>query len=1074
MVREAFSSEQWSHIRNTLREQFDISPAQGVQAWSDAYANALLGGDLEVCSRLTTERWRFPREFAQLVASHLRGGTEALREGRVNDALPLLAGGSTRGQDLLRPLLASNPQGDDRPSVGRATPVELKGAWLEAAGATLDAAESYHEAGKYYYWDNDSDAATSCLSQAIALNPRHVAAYWYLADVWLLRSYIPRPPYADRESVDRGIEVWEKGTALRLPDRLNSWAYVTRALLNDQLARLRDGQRVSLWWQAVVYLQRALVLNDTDASRWALLGRFHRLLENEASALHATREGIGRRDNDATALEERAAILANTGAFDEAGELIERRLAQDPNNAWVRGIKAYVALHNKQYAEALGLIDEVIAIDSQSLWNFDIQALCQLLLGDRAAARRTSEKIWNTFLSTPDPTADDRRVAAAAAYRLGQYDDAIAILERVVDEPVGRAYTRRALGFCYLAKGLLDRGEELVLSGLARSNSRELDDFLWGELAEPDLTGSSWRRTPGGEASLQRVKRTAAALAAELRRTGTQDPAAAAEAELRLALQAITGSEYDGWAEIALRAGLAHLQMQAERWLEAGTGYEALVGDRFPEATAAIRRVFQHLGDARWRANDEAEALRQYSRALAAAGGDDESRAALMARLGVVHQHQGDAGNARVSFLGALRLLQQTSPDVAWATLAAACRPLLRSTVDYWAIETHWQALQAEAARDEALSAALAQARASLRRYLEDLYGLARYSEPSAALPVTTPVALEVGSPLLPLVDPKIDNGKFINQDIAAMRDRIKTDIGLAVPGVRVRENVLLAEGYTILLSEVPVAQGAVRLGSHFCAAPIDELRAAGVEGEGVEPASDPVTGNKGAWCSQAHWDRLAANGLAHVSETDFILAHVANILRQHLAEFLGVEEAHALVVNLQSDPQHGGFAMQLAEDDASLLPFARVLRALVREQVPITNWAAVIETIQQRDVRNVADTVRDVRVRLRDQLPGNQPDVTRVPIPAEWETELAADTSGRANVSAANAHRWQTIVRQLVETRTGPIALVTASAEFRPLVRRLIESEFPAVSVLARDEVLDAARSVSGDALELGKATRQ
>ena len=56
--------------------------------------------------------------------------------------------------------------------------------------------------------------------------------------------------------------------------------------------------------------------------------------------------------------------------------------------------------------------------------------------------------------------------------------------------------------------------------------------------------------------------------------------------------------------------------------------------------------------------------------------------------------------------------------------------------------------------------------------------------------------------------------------------------------------------------------------------------------------------------------------------------------------------------------------------------------------------------------------------------------------------------------VSPAAAHRLLAATRQWLQAQTGPVALVTSHAQLRPVVRRLIEYEFPSVAVLSRDEV--------------------
>ena len=76
------------------------------------------------------------------------------------------------------------------------------------------------------------------------------------------------------------------------PDASTSWPYFTRALICEQQARVDDDSRIAWWWEAICYLERAILLDDSDSGRWAAVGRCHRLLENEACALDATAEAV--------------------------------------------------------------------------------------------------------------------------------------------------------------------------------------------------------------------------------------------------------------------------------------------------------------------------------------------------------------------------------------------------------------------------------------------------------------------------------------------------------------------------------------------------------------------------------------------------------------------------------------------------------------------------------------------------------------------------------------------------------------------------------------------------------------
>jgi tetratricopeptide (TPR) repeat protein len=939
------------------------------------------------------------------------------------------------------------------------------------------------------------------LNRANELDGGNALTYWHLADAWYARSI------DDTSALQRSLALWNHGAALQLPDSSTSWAYVLRALMNEQLASFDDSNRIPLLWEAVPFLERAILLYDDDASCWAYLGRIHRLLENESTALHATSQAHQRDPDNVVALGERAAILADTGAFDEARGLIEQRLATDPTNPWAKSVKAYILMHQKAYQAALEVIDEVIAAEPDSTWNLDVRATCCRMLGDTEGARAAYAQILDAGKAMLQVSSEDAHTCAFAAYKLGETEQAIAMLEETSPGRTMSGNTMRLLGLCHLAKGRVERAEELLLGGVARGNARELEEFLSTELPDVEGAAAICLTAPGATASFNRVKRTAAALLAELRRTAGGDVRSEAEAELTLLLQAGQAPSTDEWAEAGARASLGRLQLEGASWQAAATTYRSLrrTEGLFPEARIGIERaveglrvaarrhleqqqfsdaarllrglldiesessdheklswIHQEIGDALWKGGNAVEALEHFEKGLATVHSPEGAfqRADLHGRIALVRQQLGQIDSARASVVESIRLFGEARSESPGRALGGACRPLLWDVGHFWQVEALWSAFEEDPSFDVATKCEIPAARESLTAYLDDVYHLSKHTGTAEALPVVTPIALEVGTKVVPLVDPndpKADGGKFIYEDIPAMRQRIEGSTGMQkMPGIRVREDPAGQEGYVIVLDGTPVATGAVRVGFHYCFASLATLREAGVSADGVDKAPDPLTGEPGFWCSSTHWDMLAARGVELLTETQFILGHVEGILRLHLDSFLGLEEANALIAELQTHQQHADFVAASLTDQQSRLLFARVLRALVREGVPLTDWAGIVEGVKAGEWLSVSDMVRETRLKLKAQLRGNQDGTTLIQVPAQWDELVQRESSDvlRVLASPEAAHRMIAAVRQWLQAQTGPVALVTGNTELRPVVRRLIEYEFPSIAVLSRDEV--------------------
>jgi tetratricopeptide (TPR) repeat protein len=1101
MTREGFDAATWKAKREELIGILRADTTQGISRWLDTFAESAIARDVAACNFLVNNSFPLPNDITAVVEKYLRPGVVAWAGGRNAEAARLLSADVPLVEFITARVTAESPEREDEDGE-QAAAYALKGAWLEATGRAGEAAAATFEAGSRYGWQGEAKlkVAIDLLTRAIELDPSSVLAYWHLAEAWRVRSFAPEPPYAQRDPLERSLAVWNAGAARQLPDASTSWPYLTRALICEQQARLDDDNRIALWWQAICYLERAILLDPTDSGRWAALGRLHRLLENNSCALYVTAEAVKRDPKEPSALEERAAILADTGRFDEAAQVLEQRLELDGENAWARGVKAYILANRKDYRAALNLIDQVIALEPNSIWNLDLRALCCWMLGERAQARASYERIWAIQSTTSNLASEDRRACAYAAYQLGKVDEAIAVLEKLSGDLRARGDVRRTLGLCQFVKGNVVRAEELLLSGVACAQIHELDAFLAMELADLEARSRDWRRIPRAVTAFNRVKKTTVALVAGLSRSAAEDLRMLAAAEFTTVLQVLPEDDASAM-KLGAEAGLARLKLDQQQWKDAAEAYRELHkrrGQSMPEAAVGIERsleglhaeargkaaasdfaaatasfrqllelqpalstgnqlslVHEELGDTLWQAGDSA-ALDHFQQALALApAGEDATRLGrLHARVALALQQQGDMAAARTNYLEALQRQREAKSTEAGEALSNACRPLIHNVEHFWAVDALWGTLGADPSIPD-LHRDFDIARSGALAYLDDLFGLSKHADASLAVAFVPPISLEVGSGLIPLVDPKYDSGKFIFEDIPAMRNGIESSTGVRMPGINVRGDANSSDRYAILLDEVPVASGAVRVGSKYSLASASDLTAAGILGNDAIESPDPVSGHSGHWCSPGHADALIKRGVPVLTETQFVLAHVDLVLRQHLDAFFGVQELQSLLIELR---KKGSVAPELASalaNETFCVFFARILRALVREQVPITEWRQVFETAQQLRTRSVEEAVSQIRLTMRDKLAGNQGNVEYLEVPAAW-LDLIRSDRGVFDISSVNAHGLLVETRRLLEKRTGPVALVVApGARFRSFVRRLTEFEFPAVAVLSRDELL-------------------
>ena len=180
-----------------------------------------------------------------------------------------------------------------------------------------EAGAALYDAGNAFLSDNEPVPAVEALRLANELRPDHVPTYWSLVEAWRVKSSKSEPPYVSEADIRESLEVWKKGVIWRLPDIGDSWAYLTRAIVNEQLARLPGVDRWTLGWEALCYCERALVLSPADALRYTYLARWYRFLGLEACEDEATAEGLKHDPDDLQVIDERMVCLANAGRYEE-------------------------------------------------------------------------------------------------------------------------------------------------------------------------------------------------------------------------------------------------------------------------------------------------------------------------------------------------------------------------------------------------------------------------------------------------------------------------------------------------------------------------------------------------------------------------------------------------------------------------------------------------------------------------------------------------------------------------------------------------------------------------------------
>ena len=935
-------------------------------------------------------------------------------------------------------------------------------------------AAAYLTVGMQYYWEGDWDKSIPFFQLASQADPDYAPTYWYWADTLRVQSYTSEPPHVDEKLIRQSRILWWCGIRKQLPDKSFAWVYLARARICEQEAQLPKTNEWDRKWQAVAYIELAILLGDDNAIRGNFLANLHRSLDNWTNALHAASKALDHDADDIDAMDEKIAVLIDTGDYAVAEEVLNRR-REIMRDVWTDYLLASLLFRTRQFDAAIALFSNLIDAEPENLRHRALRAACYLNKDKVSDAQGDWQWIWNC---RDEPRYSKEEAGFAwAAYVLGAIfasdqlnllDEAIRRFKKLLGDPLNAPYAHRNLGVCYLARGNAQQRDadqalhHFRLGIHAAKRIVELDDLLVDLL---DLQKAQHVRTQAP--TIQEVIREVQRLIDE-QRSALQRPSSP-EVELERLVRMLDGTEKKSWAWIGAQAGLARLYAERESWIEAAKIYERLIQQprRFPRASVGFLHAINGLrdeGNTQMEVGELSAAEQRFRQALdlitRTLPFNPGTQADLQASIGYARFEQSDVEGARREFIGALERYRQSGAPSPGEKLGMLCQSLLRDVSQYWRLDADWSEL-AEEGVDATLRPELAAAREGLAGYLDELYQVARPVEPEEAL---LPVVLELGRGLIP--PDAAENWRtwlLFSTYIPEMKDRIKTQMGVEMPGVHVRGNNTLAETeYVVQLDEVPLVKGSVPLGLRYAPVAPSMLQELGIPPHALTEALHPLTGEPGCWVPAEFWEQLAGSGGGLLAEPlVYVMLHLEAVLRRNLVHFLGVQEAKNLLTTWEQ--REGGAALIQAAlpNSSSRLRFTRLLRTLVNERVPLTAPEEILQTVQEhRSLDDLAHLVRAVRLRLKRQLPGNTPDARRYELSANWEAAIAEwlrHEDGRTAFVPPQdqAHELLCTIRAWQPPPAGNAVLVTHHPELRPYVRRLVEFEFPDLLVLSSDELL-------------------
>ncbi|HEX7591070.1 MAG TPA: flagellar biosynthesis protein FlhA [Candidatus Limnocylindrales bacterium] len=330
---------------------------------------------------------------------------------------------------------------------------------------------------------------------------------------------------------------------------------------------------------------------------------------------------------------------------------------------------------------------------------------------------------------------------------------------------------------------------------------------------------------------------------------------------------------------------------------------------------------------------------------------------------------------------------------------------------------------------------------------------------PLDALKVET-MELEVGYGLVGLVEGGASGG--LVERIGLIRRQIASEMGLIVPTVRIRDDLVLDQNaYVIKLRGSEIARGTVDPTKMLCMDPNGgEIAVSGI------PTTEPVFGLPASWVSIADRERSESLGYTVVDAASVLATHLAETIRRHAHEILGRPETNQLLEGLKRDQP--GLVEELVPVLVSMGDVEKVLQGLLRERVPIRDLSTILESVADaarstKEPLFLTEAVRHALSRaisMRYRAPDGA--IHAVALAPDLDTRLGTSVMvqpGYVGLELSGSDSRLLIesidkaLKSLALQRYQPILLCTT--RIRLALRNLTERHLPQLTVLSYEEIL-------------------
>jgi type III secretory pathway component EscV len=356
-----------------------------------------------------------------------------------------------------------------------------------------------------------------------------------------------------------------------------------------------------------------------------------------------------------------------------------------------------------------------------------------------------------------------------------------------------------------------------------------------------------------------------------------------------------------------------------------------------------------------------------------------------------------------------------------------------------------------------------------LRHHLNEAYiklpesTLEEKEFPQTMIPVVTPIALEVGSDLIPIMEPDSEGtGRFLGELVPEMRDALRAELGFPFPGIRVRGNDtdMPPRSALIVIDEVPEIMFELGRDDVVVDETVEGLAELGIKGKARD---DPATGRARARIAIADRAASEAAGLATWDAAEYLIHALQAVIRRMAPLFLDIDVTRRLVDTVE-DKELVDKTVPMA---VSWFELTDVLRHLVDEEIGIGDLGRILKALSkcEPDHRDTVMLAERARHALSGQITAKfTRDRDLLPVLVlDPEIEILISSAiQRTSVGPYLALEPQ-LTQDILDSIRGQLnsldpgaacAPILTVVEVRRFIRKLVQLEFPSLSVLSRQDL--------------------